>query len=298
MTRDEMILKAQQVRARNSFPPATEGELAALPAEETLFHLETAGHTVPVYRISPKRGLIHHCPMIINFHGGGYMKGRFDRDRIYCSHLSDSTGTLVWDVDYSLAPEAPFPTAVEEAAAVVRYAFDHAGELDVDPQHIFLTGHSAGGGLVAAVCQLLAGEAGHTPAAVMMEYLPADMATDPVSKLTPEQLADDRERGRAETGRLYNQFYTGDADPHNPLISPLFADSRVLGQFPDSLVITAGLDPLCEEGEQFALRLAQSGVRVTLRQFLQSPHGFTINRMGEWEQSLAMQAEFLLDHIG
>ena len=120
MTRDEMILKAQQVRARNSFPPATEGELAALPAEETLFHLETAGHTVPVYRISPKRGLIHHCPMIINFHGGGYMKGRFDRDRIYCSHLSDSTGALVWDVDYSLAPEAPFPTAVEEAAAVVR----------------------------------------------------------------------------------------------------------------------------------------------------------------------------------
>lgn len=78
MTRDELILKAQQVRARNSFPPATEGELAALPAEETLFHLETAGHTVPVYRISPKRGLIHHCPMIINFHGGGYMKGRFD----------------------------------------------------------------------------------------------------------------------------------------------------------------------------------------------------------------------------
>lgn len=181
---------------------------------------------------------------------------------------------------------------------MVRYAFDHAGELDVDHQHIFLTGHSAGGGLVAAVCQLLAGEAGHTPAAVMMEYLPADMATDPVSKLTPEQLADDREQGRAETGRLYNQFYTGDADPHNPLISPLFADSRVLGQFPDSLVITAGLDPLCEEGEQFALRLAQSGVRVTLRRFLQSPHSFTINRMGEWEQSLAMQAEFLLDHIG
>lgn len=53
-----------------------------------------------------------------------------------------------------------------------------------------------------------------------------------------------------------------------------------------------------KKGEEFALRLAQSGVRVTLRRFLQSPHGFTINRMGEWEQSLAMQAEFLLDHIG
>ena len=75
--------------------------------------------------------------------------------------------------------------------------------------HIFLTGHSAGGGLVAAGCQLLAGEAGHTPAAVMMEYLPADMATDPVSKLTPEQLADDRERGRAENCSLWGKMESG-----------------------------------------------------------------------------------------
>ena len=68
--------------------------------------------------------------------------------------------------------------------------------------------------------------------------------------------------------------------------------TQALATFPDTLILSAGLDTLCDEDEKFALRLAQNGVNVTLRRFRQSPHGFTINRMGEWEEAIALHQAF------
>lgn len=299
MTREEMIQRAQAVRSRDPFPPATAEALAALPAEQTELTLETAGRRIHLYELRPKAGLDAPCPMLINYHGGGYMKGRFDRDRVYCSDLAARLGALVWDVDYSLAPEHPFPTAVEEAYGAAAWAFAHAAELGVDPGQIFLLGHSAGGGLVAAVCQkaAAAGNGLVRPAAVLMEYFPADMAADPMSKLNAEQLADEREVRRAETARLYNQFYCSAEVGRDPLASPAFMDDAALAAFPDSLILSAGKDTLCEEDEELALRMARCGVNVTLRRFADSPHGFTINRMGEWQEALALHEAFLRAHL-
>lgn len=297
MTREEMIETARQVRARDPFPPATPEELAALPAAETEFYLEAEGHRIHIYELRPKAGLAANCPMLINYHGGGYMKGRFDRDRIYCSRLADQLGALVWDVDYSLAPEAPFPTAVEECCAAASHAFAHAKELGVNKDKIFLLGHSAGGSLVAAVCQTFAAHNGPRPAAVLMEYFPADMTADPMDKLNDEQKADPREVRRAETARLYNAFYCSVEEGKNPLASPAFAPDELLAWFPDTLILSAGKDTLCEEDEVLALRMARCGVNVTLRRFRESPHGFTTNRMGEWEEAVALHAAFLRAHL-
>ena len=297
MTREEMIETARQVRARDPFPPATPEELAALPADEKEFYLEADGRRIHIYELRPKAGLAADCPMLINFHGGGYMKGRFDRDRIYCSNLAAGLGALVWDVDYSLSPEEPFPTAVEESCAAASYAFAHAAELGVSGDKIFLLGHSAGGSLVAAVCQTFAANHGPRPAAVLMEYFPADMTADPMSKLNEEQLADPREVRRAETARLYNAFYCSPEEGKNPLASPAFAPDELLAWFPDTLILSAGKDTLCEEDEELALRMARCGVNVTLRRFRQSPHGFTTNRMGEWEEAVALHAAFLRAHL-
>lgn len=146
MTRSEMIEKAKMIRSRDRFGTMAQEELDALPGTETLLQIPVdGGKRVPVYEIRPDTPLENPAPLLLNFHGGGFLKGRGDRDKRYCCHMAQQLGCLVWDVDYSLAPEAPFPTALNESYAVTAYAFAHAEELGIDPQRIALAGHSAGG---------------------------------------------------------------------------------------------------------------------------------------------------------
>lgn len=296
MSNEEMLQRAQAMRERG-FPPM-EQPPEQRPVTEKVLHLPSAnGRSVTVYEIRPQRGLPEHCPFFINYHGGGFVKSRADRDGVYCAWLADLFDALVWDVDYALAPEEPFPAAVEDAWAVAQQAFEQAAELGADPERILLLGHSAGGNLVADVC-LLARERGIVkPAAVLMEYFPADMAADPMDKLSEAQRADEKEARRAEMGRMYNLFYTREHDPKEVLISPIFASQEQLADFPDALVLSAGKDKLCEEDEQFAARLAAAGVTVTARRFPRSQHGFTINRGGEWREALALHAAFFDAHL-
>lgn len=296
MTSEEMIRRAWAMRERG-FPPMAQPP-EQRPVEEKVLHLPSeGGRNVTVYQLRPQHGLPANCPFFINYHGGGFVKGRADRDSVYCAWLADVFDALVWDVDYALAPEDPFPAAVEDAWAVARQTFEQAEALGADPERIFLLGHSAGGNLVADVCLLAAERGVVKPAAVLMEYFPADMASDPMGKLTEAQLADEKEVRRAEVGRMYNLFYTRAHDPKKVLISPLFASRQQLAFFPDALVLSAGKDKLCEEDEQFAAKLAAAGVTVTTRRFPNSQHGFTINRGGEWREALALHAAFIEQHL-
>lgn len=292
MTREEMILQAEKMRQRG-FPPMAE-KPEDLPVQEELFYIPSVqGRQVPVYAYRPQKGLPAGCPMLVNFHGGGFVKGRADRDGVYCKWLAHTLDALVWDVDYALAPENPFPAAMEDSWAAAAYAFANAGRLGVDEKRIALLGHSAGGSLVADLCMLAVQRGGVKPAAVLMEYFPADMQADPVEKLTEEQKADEKEMRRAEVGRLYNLFYCDAAQTADPLVSPLMASEEQLAAFPPALVLSAGLDKLREEDEQFALRLGAAGVPVTFRRFASSQHGFTINRGGQWREALELHQQYL-----
>ncbi|MBR4579141.1 MAG: alpha/beta hydrolase fold domain-containing protein [Oscillospiraceae bacterium] len=126
----------------------TPEEVAALPGSEKELSIPCGGKSVRVFEIRPDAELKSPCTLIINYHGGGYIKGRSDRDKRYCSFLTQELGCVVWDVDYCLAPEEPFPAAVTECHAVAAYAFTHAEELGFDPQRIAPAGHSAGGNLI------------------------------------------------------------------------------------------------------------------------------------------------------
>lgn len=292
MTYREMLERAQSMRSRDLFGKVTEEELNALPAAQTEKTVVCDDKTVVhIYELRPSGGPARACPMVINFHGGGFIKGRQDKDRVYCSGLSETFGALVWDVDYSLAPEHPFPAAVREAYAIVSYAFAHAAEIGTDAGRIVLAGHSAGGNLVAAVCQQLRNRAGFRPSCVLMEYFPADLHTDPAEK--PRVAAD----MPAEVARTYNAFYCTPEAAVSPLASPLFAPAGSLRAFPDTMIVTAGLDSLHTEDEEFASQLAQAGVAVTLRQYPASHHGFTVNRTDEWEPALREQYDFIGRHI-
>ena len=211
MTLEEKIAMANQVRSRDRFGPVSPEELAALPGTETELWIETAnGCKVHVFEERPDT-LPEKAALLLNFHGGGFIKCRTDRDRRYCCTLMERLNCLVWDVDYCLAPEKAFPAAVHESYGIAEYAFDHAEELGVDPEKIILAGHSAGGNLVAAACIQNAETHKLHPCCVLMEYFPVDNTVDPIDRLSPELKQDPFWVKRSATEKLYTDFYVGDA---------------------------------------------------------------------------------------
>lgn len=297
MTRSEMIEKAKMIRSRDRFGTMAQEELDALPGTETLLQIPVdGGKRVPVYEIRPDTPLENPAPLLLNFHGGGFLKGRGDRDKRYCCHMAQQLGCLVWDVDYSLAPEAPFPTALNESYAVTAYAFAHAEELGIDPQRIALAGHSAGGNLVAAMLIRAYREQSFRPLAALMEYFPADQTVDPADKLSPELRQNPWWLQRAATEKEYTLYYCSPEQAEDPLCSPMLASDEELASFPDSLVISAGKDSLQQETESFAHRLMSLGVPVTGYRIPEAVHGFTTNRTEGWEKALALHCKFFQSH--
>lgn len=115
MTQEEKIAIAETVRHRDRFGPVSQEELAALSGKETELWIQTKnGYCVHVFEERPE-ALPDRAPILLNFHGGGFLKGRTDRERRYCCAVMEATNALVWDVDYSLAPEKPFPYAAKKA---------------------------------------------------------------------------------------------------------------------------------------------------------------------------------------
>ena len=297
MMLEEKIAMAQTIRGRDRFGPVSPEELAALPGTETELHIPVeGGRTVHVYEERPDH-LPEKAALVLNFHGGGFIKGRTDRDRRYCCTIMEQLNVLVWDVDYCIAPEEPFPAAVEEAYGIAAYAFDHAEELGIDPDKIILAGHSAGGNLVAAACLKNADTHRLHPCCVLMEYFPTDNTVDPLRRLSPELQKDPFWAKRAETEKLYTDFYVGKADPADPLCSPAKAADEALASFPDSLILSAGEDSLREDVEAFVLRLVKAGVCVTAQRIPEAMHGFTTNRTPGWERALALHCKFFRQHL-
>jgi acetyl esterase len=171
-------------------------------------------------------------------------------------------------VEYRLAPEAPYPAALEDALAAFAWACAQAGALGADPACIAVGGDSAGGNLAAVVAQVTARSGGPVPAAQLLLYPVLDRSTERASLghfaegffLTREEIS------------WYQQHYTGGRSPEDPRISPLRAHD--LSGLPPAVVVTAGFDPLRDEGEAYAHALAQAGSRVTLRRFDGLIHGF------------------------
>lgn len=297
MTLEEKIAMANQVRSRDRFGPVSPEELAALPSTETELWIETAnGCEIHVFEERPDT-LPPKAALLLNFHGGGFIKERTDRDRRYCCTLMERLNCLVWDVDYCLAPEKAFPAAVHESYGIAEYAFDHAEELGVDPEKIILAGHSAGGNLVAAACIQNAETHKLRPCCVLMEYFPVDNTVNPIDRLSPELKQDSFWVKRSATEKLYTDFYVGDADPAQPLCSPIKAGEAALSTFPDCLILSAGEDSLRDDTEAFALRLIKAGVCVTAQRIPEAMHGFTTNRTPGWERALDAHCKFFREHL-
>ena len=208
-------------------------------------------------------------PVLVYFHGGGWVIGNLDTHDGICRSLANRVGCLVVSVDYRLAPEHPFPAAPEDCYAATRWLAEHAGSLGGDKGRIAVGGDSAGGNL-AAVVALMARDRGGPKLAFQLLVYPA---TD-----TDFETRSYRENSegyfltRADMVWFWNHYAPRDEDRRNPYAAPLRAAS--LRGLPPALVITAEFDPLCDDGNAYAARLREDGVPVRLSQQDGLIHGF------------------------
>lgn len=227
-------------------------------------------------------------PLFVNIHGGGFVMGGPEMEDRFMPGIARGAGVKILSVDYSLAPEAPFPAALEECYALVAYAKRHAADLGIDPDNVAIGGQSAGGNLSAAICLMDA--EGHELGlkALVLDYPPLDIHTDPYLKPRPKKALSPR------MSRVYDQAYAGTREAaKNPLISPYYAAVDQMRSLPPTLVITAGLDSLAPETEAFKDKLIEAGVAVTFKRFEGTRHGF--NLMGEPGADESWQ--MIIDHL-
>jgi acetyl esterase len=207
-------------------------------------------------------------PVLLYFFGGGWVLGTIDTADGVSRSLANSSGALVAVVGYRLAPEHPFPAAVDDCYAAVRWVAEHAGEIGADPDRLAVGGDSAGGNLAAAVT-LRARTDGRALAGQLLVYPNTDQFADDESM----RAADDPFLFNRRSVAWYREHYlTRPGDAASPLASPLRAESLV--GLPPALVITAEYDPLRDQGEAYARRLADAGVQVELTRYPGMAHGF------------------------
>ncbi|GGV23419.1 alpha/beta hydrolase [Kitasatospora herbaricolor] len=221
--------------------------------------------TVRVHRPSAGRPL----PALLYYFGGGWTLGSIETADGLCRDLAAEAGCLVVTVGYRLAPEHPFPAAVHDCHAALRWVAGHAEELGVDPARIAVGGDSAGGNLAAAVTLLARADGDLALAGQLLVYPNTDQLADDASM---RDNTDPWQFNHHSVAWYRRQYLTTPGDAEHPLASPLRAAD--LSGLPPALVVTAEYDPLRDQGEAYAARLAAAGVPVELTRYPGMAHGF------------------------
>jgi len=227
---------------------------------------------VPVRAYLPsaaKKGEV--LPALVYFHGGGWVIGDLDTHDVACRQLSNGSGCAVFSVEYRLAPEARFPAAVEDCIAATRYVMEHAGELGVDPRRVAVGGDSAGGNLATVVCIDARDRGGPAACFQLLVYPATDQrAAFPSHAINAEGYL----LTRKGMDYFRGHYLPDEADWLDWRASPLLAAS--LAGLPPAFVLTAGYDPLVDEGRAYAERLSREGVKTRYQEYPDMVHGFLL----------------------
>lgn len=222
---------------------------------------------IRVYRPDEKNIL----PVIVFFHGGGWVIGNLDNNDNICRFLALKVPCAVVSVGYRLAPENKFPAAVNDCYSALKWVSKNAAGLKVDPSRIAVGGCSAGGNL-AAVVSLLARDRGGPKISFQVLIYPSVNISD-IDNNSYRAFAEGYGLTRDHIIFFRDHYLADNKDWKNPYVSPLLADN--LSGLPPAVIITAGFDVLREEGEAYAGRLKEAGVSVRLKRFSEMVHGFT-----------------------
>jgi acetyl esterase len=247
----------------------TLGTLAKYPEERAPAHdrrIPGPAGEIPIRVYTPVAAA--PLPVVTYFHGGGWVIGDVETHDATCQQIATSVPAVVVSVDYRLAPEHPFPAALEDCLAATRWVAAHAGELGADGSRLAVAGDSAGGNLAALVA-LQARDQGGPPIGFQLLVYPA---TELTCSFASHVENGDGYLLTSESIRWFLDHYIPEADRKGPDASPHFADD--LSRLPPALIITAEFDPLRDEGEAYASRLEEAGVPVTLTRYDGMIHGF------------------------
>jgi acetyl esterase len=268
--------------------PVTNPEPPELKSVEPLAIPAPHG-TIPARVYTPKnlRPANGLAPCLVFFHGGGWVIGDLDSHDVVCRKLANEGRLIVISVDYRLAPEHKFPAAIDDAIAATKWIADHASKLGIDAARLSVGGDSAGGNLAAVVA--IAARDGNGPAIAgqVLIYPAIDFAMTHRSHSEPETSI---LLTHTVIKWFRDHYLNGAADVHDWRASP--ARAKTLIGLPPAYVLTAGADPLRDEGDEYADRLKQAGVAVTWRHFPGQFHGFFT--MGK----LLQQANVAASEIG
>jgi acetyl esterase len=211
-------------------------------------------------------------PVHVYYHGGGWVLGDLDSHDWVCRSIANAAQCAVVSVDYRMAPEHVFPAAFDDSLAALRWTIDNAGLLRIDVARVSVGGDSAGGNLAAAVA-IAARDSGSPRLKAQILVYPAvdlSMSGDYYGRFTKDLILTD------DTMRWFIDLYIPNpAQRKDWRASPLLADS--LKDLPPALVILAGFDPLCAEGEVYAETLKAAGCAVTVTRYPGQLHGFLSN---------------------
>ncbi|MGM9594544.1 MAG: alpha/beta hydrolase [Candidatus Onthomonas sp.] len=226
-------------------------------------------------------------PVFFDMHGGGFILMNADADGKMCAAFAKGADCKVISIDYALAPENPFPTAVHQIYAVVKEIHAHAEQYGVDPNRMAIGGHSAGGNLAAAA-SILAGRRGEFSfRCQVLDFPPLDLVTSPYEKPCPKGAI------KPETAEEYDLCYVTAGQRSDPLVSPVCSNAEELQKQPPSLFILAGHDSLHGEGLRYSQMLEQAGVPVECHEFPEEPHGFTYYGSKGAEEAISLMADYL-----
>jgi acetyl esterase len=208
-------------------------------------------------------------PVVMYFHGGGWVIGGIESSDGLCRSLANASRCIVVSVDYRLAPEHPFPAAVDDAFAATLWAAENASSLGGDPLRIAVCGDSAGGNLAAVVAQIARDRGNLTIQFQLLIYPVTDAACD-----TPSYSENAEGYFLTKNGMqwFWNHYIPKKVDREQPGASPLRAGN--FAGLPDALVITAEFDPLRDEGERYAELMRAAGTSVQLTRYDGMIHGF------------------------
>ncbi|WP_421934716.1 alpha/beta hydrolase [Phenylobacterium sp.] len=239
------------------------------PKDVTATDIKVDGAEGPIpARLYVPAGAPAVTPLLVYYHGGGFAIGDLETHDGHCRRMAAYAGIRVLAIDYRLAPEHPFPAGHDDCLAATKWAFDHAGEIGVDPTRIAVGGCSAGGNLAASIS--------------------VDMKNDPKRKIAFQLLLypgiwpDEETQSRKDLdGPVLTKAAIAWFDKCLAAIGHPQAHRAMLGRAdvagtPPALVVTAGYDPLKDEGRDFAARLNAAGVKAAHKEYPDMVHDFLI----------------------
>ncbi|WP_300681276.1 alpha/beta hydrolase [Nocardioides sp.] len=228
--------------------------------------LQVAGMGARLYRPSVPADPGAAGPLLVFYHGGGFIYGDLDSHDAPARFLCEQSGIPVLSIDYRLAPEASFPAAYDDALAAFAWARENAATLGVDPARIGVGGDSAGGNLAAGVALAVGGQC----AFQLLIYPVTETDENPTASRSMFG------EGFFLTTRFIDlavaTYVPAGIDPRDPRLAPLYAE--VPADIAPAFVATAGFDPLRDEGEAYATKLEKAGGRVVQRRYPDQIHGF------------------------